>query len=353
MKFATFAVLAIFVAATAFAVSPSNSPMAKEDIVPPVMPDYGRQGGEDIGTAAVIAFLPFSDTGTTVGYLDDYDEVCPYSGSFAPDVVYSYYAAEDICVRISLCNSFYDTKLFVYENVWTPGAPYACNDDEGGECEAPPVSFVSNLPSVEFFAGNTYYIVVDGYASGSGNYVLDITEIDCPTPCVVECPPEGIDEGEGPCYDGYVDMYNAGCNSIPDTYIYVAPSNETITYCGLSGNYDANTLRDTDWYFMDLTCETNTITACVEADFNVILGFVDMSPGCDNISAFYSYLITTPCEPICLTEVLPPGPWCIFVGVSEWANWPCDSEYVLQIDGYESCVPVEDASWGSIKALYR
>ncbi len=349
MKFATFAVLAIFVAATAFAASPSNTPMAKEDIVPPAMPDYGRVGGEDIATAAVIVALPFSDTGSTVGYLDDYDEVCPYSGSFAPDVVYSYYAAEDMCVDIDLCPSLYDTKVFVYEDEWTPGDPFACNDD--ADCATAYRSFIGGLV---LYAGHTYYIVVDGYSSASGNYVLDVTQVDCPTPCVVECPPEGIDEGEGPCYDGYTDPFNGGCNSIPDVYTFVAPSAETITYCGLSGNFDNNTLKDTDWYWMDLTCETNTITICADAEFPLLLGFVDMSLGCVDGLGFYSY-VTTPveCDPICHTEILPPGPWCVFVASLVWDNIPCDADYVLTIDGYESCVPVEDASWGSIKALYR
>ena len=78
-----------------------------------------------------------------------------------------------------------------------------------------------------------------------------------------------------------------------------------------------------------------------------------MSPGCPNITSFYSYVLTTPCEPICITEILPAGVWCIFAGVSEWNYWPCDADYVLTIDGYVSCVPVEEQSWGAIKGLYR
>ena len=48
-----------------------------------------RQGGEDIASAFYVSSLPFNDTGTTTGYNDDYDEVCPYSGSTSPDVVRS------------------------------------------------------------------------------------------------------------------------------------------------------------------------------------------------------------------------------------------------------------------------
>ena len=206
----------------------------------------------------------------------------------------------------------------------------------------PPVSYTSWIPEAVLTGGNTYYIVVDGYAGDAGDYVMDVTEVDCPVPCLVECPLEGIDEGEGPCYDGYVDAYNGGCDSEPEAYVYVTPSTETITYCGQGGNYDAGGFRDTDWYWMDLTDATNEITICVEAEFLVTLGFVDMSPGCEGISSLYSYVQPGPCEQACLTEVLPPGSWCVFVA-SDWQDWPCDSDYVLTIDGYESTEPIMGA----------
>ena len=52
------------------------------------------------------------------------------------------------------------------------------------------------IEQLSIFAGHTYYIVVDGYGGDMGNYILDVTQVDCPTACVVECPPDGIDEGE-------------------------------------------------------------------------------------------------------------------------------------------------------------
>jgi hypothetical protein len=131
-----------------------------------------RQGGEDIGSAVVIGALPYNDTGTTSGYLNDYDEACPYTGSTSPDVVYAFTPTSDTTVDVTLCNgSAYDTKLFVYENAVTPGAPFACNDDE---CPG----YVSELIGMTFVAGNTYYIVVDGYGGGSGAYVIDVTGVE-------------------------------------------------------------------------------------------------------------------------------------------------------------------------------
>ena len=129
-----------------------------------------RQGGDTVGEATVIDELPYSDTGTTVGYTDDYDEVCPYTGSDSPDVVYSFTPGENVALDITLCTgSDYDTKLYIYENDVTPGSPYACNDDT---CPG----YVSELMDLGVTGGNTYYIVIDGYSGDAGNYTLDITE---------------------------------------------------------------------------------------------------------------------------------------------------------------------------------
>ena len=120
----------------------------------------GREGGEDIGNAVVIPALPFNDNGYTCDNVNDYDEVCPYGGSYAPDVVYSYTPPANDIIDIDLCASGYDTKVYVYENAYTPGAPYACNDDACPGWR----SFIDDLPLT---GGNTYYIVVDGYGTGT------------------------------------------------------------------------------------------------------------------------------------------------------------------------------------------
>ncbi len=222
MKFATFAVAVLLVAVAAYAAGPPLTavpPYKDAEVYDPPAWD-GRIEGDTIEECWGIPGLPFSASGTTVGYADNYDEVCDYTGSFSPDVVYCYYAEQDVCVSISLCNSFYDTKVYVYEDAWTPGTYYCCNDDNF-DCLNPPVSFTSWIPECFFAAGHEYYIVVDGYGSASGNYVLEIEEVECTPPCIVECPPTAIDEGEGECYDEYNDLYNAGCNSVPESYTYV------------------------------------------------------------------------------------------------------------------------------------
>lgn len=136
-------------------------------------PPPSRQGGEDVGTAVVIGGFPFTDNGTTSGYTDDYDEACPFTGSTSPDVVYSYTPTEPLLVTLDLCDSDYDTKLYVYEN--TVGNNIACNDDG---CPG----FRSILYDVPMNPGNTYYIIVDGYGGANGDYILHADGVPPPPP---------------------------------------------------------------------------------------------------------------------------------------------------------------------------
>ena len=81
-------------------------------------PDRTRQGGDTCSSPTVISSLPYSDTGTTAGYTDDYDEICPFDTPGSPDVVYEYTPTVDEYLDITLCNDAtdYDTKIYVYDN---------------------------------------------------------------------------------------------------------------------------------------------------------------------------------------------------------------------------------------------
>ncbi len=126
-------------------------------------------GGEDIATAVAIPGLPFSDTGDTCAFLNDYDEVgvftCPYS-STAADVVYAYAPAGNEIIDIDLGASLYDTKVFVYEN--SDAVVVGCDDDYYP-------NYTSAIFGLELTGGNTYYIVVAGYGSSCGSYDLQVT----------------------------------------------------------------------------------------------------------------------------------------------------------------------------------
>jgi hypothetical protein len=67
-----------------------------------------------------------SESGTTVGYTDDYDEVCPFHNSTSPDVVYLLEPEQDMVIDIDMFGSTYDTKIYVYDDAMNL---VACNDD--------------------------------------------------------------------------------------------------------------------------------------------------------------------------------------------------------------------------------
>ncbi len=156
-------------------------------------------GGDTCATATVISSLPYSDISTTVGANDDYDEICPYDAPGSSDVVYSYTPSSDIAVRIDLCDSSYDTKVYVYEGTcgtYQSGTQIACNDDACGDD-----TFKSQLPYVNLTGGNTYYIVVDGYGGDAGAYEINITQVSTVTGAC-------CDDATGTCMD---DVEQSAC----------------------------------------------------------------------------------------------------------------------------------------------
>jgi hypothetical protein len=156
------------------------------------------QGGDDCANATVIGALPYVDSGTTVGASDDYDYSgslsCPWA-STSPDVVYQYAPAANEVVDISLCNSQYDTKLMVFEDVCGPPNILACDDDGCGYY----VGYTSKISDLNLYFGHTYYIVVDGYGGDAGEYTIDIsyspirpTNDDCEDAILISCDTTGV-----------------------------------------------------------------------------------------------------------------------------------------------------------------
>ncbi len=353
MRFASFAVvLVLALSVCALAVTPSNVMPEKNNVVQGVNIPDGRVGGEDIATATVVPAIPFTDAGNTCVFIDDYDEVCPYTGSTAPDCVYAFTPATDVLVDFFLCMSSYDTKIFVYENVYTPGAPFACVDDAAACGDFNTYMYQSWITDAQLIGGNTYYVVIDGYSGACGDYILDIYEVE---ECIVECPPDAMLEGEVDCYDEYEDLFNSGCNG-PEVYSVVdcPPTDETLVICGTTGvhAYAGLTYRDTDWYMLTLDTP-KTITIGAESEAGLLLGFVDMSGGCAT-AGFYSSVTAAKCTYTTLSYTLPAGQSVVFVSTDAWdPGYVCGSDYYLTIDGYGCTSPVEEKTWGSIKSLYR
>jgi len=293
-----------------------------------------RQGGDTIFDATVIAGIPYSDAGTTAGYNDDYDEVCPYSGSTSPDVVYIYDAPASIDIDIDLCGSTYDTKLYVYDGGMNL---VACNDDFYFDdiCGL----YVSKLEYVHLVAGETYYIIIDGYGGDYGDYLLDI---QVHQPCVVDCPPGALLEGEPTLVDDYEDFHNGGCNTDnvnPPFQDLWGQGNGTVQICGVAGwyNYYGSNYRDTDWFQIYMG---DSGVAEITIDAEVATYLFEVGPqDCNNVGVLQNITVG-PCSPGSMFVYgNPHSPVWIWVGPTVF--YPPDGfvgneyDYVMTISGIE------------------
>lgn len=348
MKLVTTALALVLLAAPSFAATPlwSNHDDMHATIQQKNMhlsgnlPEYiPHASGDNVGNALPIASLPFSDVGNTCGYADDYDIVCPYSGSTSPDAVYAYTAPANMGIDIDLCDSQYDTKVYVFDG--SPSTVIACNDDAG--CGI--TGYQSKLTNVQLVGGHTYYIVVDGYGGDCGDYYLNINEHTNCAACLVPAQAEG----ELDCYDGTVDNYNAGCNTTPAVFTPVTCGE----ICGTTGTFvtDGGSFRDTDWYEITVGAGTFTLSGIGDG-FNLQL--LVIAPSCP-ATVLYS-TVANACE---TGSVSFPGPgtYYLWAGPNAFSGVPCGSNYHLTIDGpgIDQCgaTPTRRSSWGQLKSIYR
>jgi hypothetical protein len=239
--------------------------------------------------------------------------------------------------------------VYVYQN--NSSTLIACNDDACGSD-----GFRSELLCVPLSAGNTYYIVVDGYFGACGTY--DMTVAEC-VPCVVSCPPGSQIEGEPVCFDGYKDAYNGGCNSTPNAFssILCSPSGDA-TMCGEYGGFFHNPsgfdYRDTDWYELDSSASAGASVTAV-GQYPSLFGYINAAGGC-GAPFFEDFLSVGMCDPA--NFVLGANPYWFFAATSGFgaAAGACGGDYTISLTSYDgpNCGPisVEEASWGDIKAKY-
>jgi hypothetical protein len=345
----TLSILCLIVAgmnvgpASAQAVSPWPWSSAASKPLPdgepaPLVP---RVQGDTMEDPFIMPAVPFSITGNTCGFNQDYDVMCPY-GSMAPDVVYKYVCEASVAVDIDLCASTYDTKVILYED--SAYNFYACNDDY--------CAYQSYINNLALAAGHVYYIVVGGYGQSCGDYSLDIDEHEL---CVLECPPGAMPEGEPDCYTNYEDTYNGGCST--GVFQMLEPSCDPIVICGTTGvflYYDTALYRDTDWFQIDLTATSNI---CLAGDSEIPLYYfiIDGRGGCAGMQIVASAQ-AGPCEPMSgLCHSCEPGTWWLWTGAAQWdLSFACGSVYWMEITGYTNDVsPSDHTTWGDVKGLFR
>jgi len=319
-------------------------------------PAETRQGGDTIGSATPIPGLPFFDTGTTFGFMNDYDEACPYSGSTSPDVVYSFTPGADVTVTVDLCGSGYDTKTYIYD---AGMGLVACNDDF--YFDAVCGTYVSKIEAAFLTGGATYYIIVDGYGGDSGDYVLNVSGFE---PCVVTCPVDAVAEGEPPLGDGYDDEYNSGCNGLLGNFQVidwtndedgVAPYDGYAWLCGKSGwhlNSAGGEVRDTDWFSLT-ALSTGMMEFTVESEQPCHM--FKLSPlDCGTVGVeLQEYpacgMPTTLTFPVTAGEEI----W-LWVGPSTFTGPVTEFTYFMTVSNNTfDTVPNEDMNWGQVKSLFR
>ncbi|MCK4413457.1 MAG: hypothetical protein KAY32_07940 [Candidatus Eisenbacteria sp.] len=353
MRFVTlFAVVALLAAgANAAPLETSSDQYQKfSSHDPRPYPPSGEAGGEDFATSVDMVALPFNDSGNMWDYADDID----FGYGTSPDCVYHYTPDADGCVTFDLCESNYDSMIFVVDEamniiVW---------NDDGAACDA----FQSQISWMYIYAGVKYFYVLDGWGGSAGPYVINVFVRDCPPP--PECPEGALLEGE-PCQDPYNDLYNAGCNA--DNYAFgeIECAEGQIVFCGtIFNHYDdqGNGLRDTDWLELVDLFELTTITSTSYYESTGSLYYILVAPDCNGSVTIPAGIHLGSRELGELVYDMDPaeGRWAIFQSKNYYdGTWyTCEDPelwpYVLTIDGY-TCpvVPAETETWGGVKNLFK
>ncbi len=337
------------IAGVAMAQDLGNRPPVK---APPVettpVPLVARQGGDTVFLAFTIPALPFTDTGTTIGYNDDYDEMCPYD-AMARDVVYRFVSTMPQSITVDLCGSDFDTKVYIYDAVFHL---VACNDDF--YFDEPCGVYVSKLEEVPLGIG-VYYLVVDGYGNSSGTYILVVENY---VECVLACPDGGVPEGEPPLVPNYVDNWNGGCNTNPGHpfQAVTGDANGARILCGVAGWYtfQGSQYRDTDWYTLEMGV-TGTIEIIADAEDQIYI-FELLPQDCAAVDV--AQLATAgDCTEVTMTiDGYAPGQTVWFWAGSTVFEPPAGEEdeydYVVWFSGLAPAVATEATTWSSVKALY-
>jgi hypothetical protein len=204
--------------------------------------------GADVCPAVTLpnGAVPYTDYGTTIGAVNNYNPITPCGTTFAPDKIYRYVPSNSNYYVIDTFGSSFDTQLYVNTGGACPGnTQVACNDDMNGS---------QSQVNILMYAGQEYFIIVDGFQGYSGNYVLHITGS-----CVVGDSPswqhECAESAGDPSHAAW--DCNGGCNN---QWYGGFPQWQQVNLCqfmrGSCFTYqDPNniSIRDIDSYYFTLT----------------------------------------------------------------------------------------------------
>lgn len=297
--------------------------------------------------ATAITALPYSDTGSTCFAANDYD-YCFMNQS--PEVVYTLTLTDCEDVTVSLCGSFYDTRLTVRTGGACPGTDeIACNDD-----------FCGLQSQVTFSAtqGVVYYIIVGGFSTHRGAYTLNITGTSlapandvCSGAYVINSLPY-TDTGSTLCANAdysYFGCYSDDFMSRDVVYRLNVPTCQTVqvSTCDPGTNYDTriqvmaggacpgNTLVACNDDFCGLQSELS-FGALANTDYYILIrGYRDYSYG-DYIMTVTSLGSYTSANDVC------PGTSITAIPYTTFGNTSCSNDDYANGDCYFSESSPED-----------
>ncbi len=256
----------------------------------------------------------------------------------------------------------------------------ACCDDSAGTCTEN-VEITDCVGGALRFAPNQACAALDpacgtflGACCLSGAACSTETDADCTAlggnwlgpdtlcsscPCVVECPPGSVAEGEPTCFPNYDDTFNGGCTAQIAMFSSITLGQ---TVCGSSGVFEVpgDVQPDIDWYEITLDKPVTQLSWSVDAEFPAQIWIFDAANGCENLIS-----ITTtggnPCDPLSVQWPLAAGTyWLVVAPVAFADDAVCGAAYTAlaldecpeDLDG-DGFVGITDflallAAWGMV-----
>ena len=148
-----------------------------------------------------------------------------------------------------------------------------------------------------------------------------------------ECGPDAISEDEPNCgldaAGGYDDFVNGGCYADEPRFISIEFGQ---TICGTTAMNTTTGVRDTDWYELVLTEETE-IVWLISAEFRSLTGIVDTGgvPDCAAAHCFVTYAEADGCYPFWHNARLPTGTWWFFIAPMFQDEVACEFQYTSKV----------------------
>ncbi len=134
----------------------------------------GMQTNDVCAGATPILSLPYQDYGSTNCATNSRANCV---GMNSPEVFYRLNVETCTDVMARLCYSYYDTGLEVRTGGACPGSTFVtCNDDNLG-CN--PEGSLQSIAQFRAIAGMDYFLIIHGFSSLSGVYILDVVGSTC------------------------------------------------------------------------------------------------------------------------------------------------------------------------------